>query len=161
MTGSETALVGLVIVLGLVGVVLPVLPGAVLVFGAILVWAYEVGSWTSWATFTVAAAVIIVSQVGKYVVPGRRLAADNVPRTTLLAGTLTAVVGFFVVPVVGLPLGFLLGIYVVERARLGRHAAAWPSTKAALRAVGLSLLIELAGALTAAGIWVVGAVFTA
>lgn len=161
MTGSETALVGLVIVVGLVGIVLPVLPGAALVFGAILGWAYAIGTWASWATFAVAAAVLIGSQVGKYVVPGRRLAAGHVPRSTLLAGTLAAIVGFFVVPVVGLPLGFLLGIYVVERGRLGRHAAAWPSTKSALRAVGLSLLIELAGALVAAGIWVVGAVLTA
>ena len=52
------------------------------------------------------------------------------------------VVGFFVIPVVGLFVGFVLGIYLAERRRVGQ-ADAWPSTKAALRAVGLSILIEL------------------
>lgn len=160
MSASGEVLVGLVILIGLVGIVLPVLPGAVLVLGAILVWAYAVGTWVGWATFAVAVAVILVSQVGKYVVPGRRLAADEVPRRTLLAGSLLGIIGFFVVPVIGLPLGFVLGVYAVERARLGAHARARRSTKAALRAVGLSLLIELLGAQIAAGSWLVVAVLT-
>ena len=52
-----------------------------------------------------------------------------------------------------------LGVYVAERRRLGAKAA-WPSTKAALRAVGLSILIELAAATLAACVWVVGVVVT-
>jgi hypothetical protein len=39
-------------------------------------------------------------------------------------------------------------------------AAAWPSTKHALRAVGLSILIELAAAVAATGIWVAGVLVT-
>lgn len=161
MTSSGTTLVGLVILLGLVGIVAPVLPGALLVLGAILVWAVEVGSVAGWLTFAVAAAALLVSQVAKYVVPGRRLADSKVPRSTMLVGGVVGIIGFFVVPVVGLPLGFILAVYVVERARLGSHAAAWPSTKAALRAVGLSMLIELAGALVAAGTWLVAVVLMA
>ncbi len=53
--------------------------------------------------------------------------------------------GFFVVPVIGAPLGFVLSIYVFERRRKGREAA-WPSTKQALRAIATSIGIELAGA---------------
>lgn len=146
-------LVALVIFIGLVGVVVPVLPGALLVLAAMLVWAVQVGSSASWATFAVAAVVIGVSQVAKYVVPGRRLAANGVRRSTLLAGAVTGIVGFFVVPIVGLPLGFVLAVYVVEYARNGRHAAAWSSTKAAVLAVGLSMLIELVGALLASAVW--------
>lgn len=157
VSSAATALVGLVILVGLVGIVLPVLPGAVLVFAAILVWAIEVGTSGGWLVFAVATVALAVSQVAKYVIPGRRLAADKVPRSTMLVGAVAGIVGFFVVPVVGLPLGFLLAVYVVERLRLGSHAAAWPSTKAALRAVGVSMLIELAGALVAAGVWSVAA----
>lgn len=161
MSGAGTALVALIILVGLVGIVLPVLPGAVLVFGAILVWAVEVDSSLAWGAFAISTIVLAVSQVAKYVIPGRRLAAERVPRSTLLVGTVVGIVGFFVVPVVGLLLGFVLGVYVVERGRLGSHAAAWPSTKAALRAVGLSLLIELAGALVATGTWLVAVLLTA
>ena len=56
-------------------------------------------------------------------------------------------------------IGFVLGVYVAERARVGA-AGAWPSTKAALRAVGVSILIELVAAFLAAATWVVGVVVT-
>ena len=39
-----------------------------------------------------------------------------------MIGGACGVVGFFVVPVVGLFLGFVLGVYVAERRRLGRRA---------------------------------------
>ena len=42
--------------------------------------------------------------------------------------------------------------------RLGSHQLAWPSTRHALGAVGLSILIELAGALLAAGAWLTAVV---
>jgi hypothetical protein len=93
----------------------------------------------------------------KYLVPGRRLQRAGVPGSTLLAGGVLGVVGFFVVPVVGLFVGFVLGVYLAELQRVGLDAA-WPSTRAALRAAGLSLLIELAAGLLAAAAWLVGAV---
>jgi hypothetical protein len=80
-----------------------------------------------------------------------------VPGRTLLAGGVLAVVGFFVIPVVGLPIGFVLGVYLSELQRVGR-ALAWPRTRSALRAVGVSILIELAAGLLAALTWLVGAV---
>ena len=51
-------------------------------------------------------------------------------------------VGFFVVPVVGGFLGFVLGVYLAERIKLGTDAAAWPSARHALNAIGLSMGIE-------------------
>ena len=83
----------------------------------------------------------------------------GIPSTTQWTGVAFGVVGFFVVPVIGLFLGFVLGVYVAERRRLGAEQA-WPSTKAALRAVGLSILIELAAGVLAAGCWAVGVVLT-
>jgi hypothetical protein len=103
--------------------------------------------------------VLAAGAVVKYAVPGRRLSAGGVPRNTLVVGAALGVVGFFVIPVVGVVVGFVLGIYLAERARLGA-AAAWPSTKQSMRAVGLSILIELAAAVLAALTWVVGVVVT-
>lgn len=160
MTSSGELLVGLVILAGLVGVVLPVLPGALLVLAAILFWAYQVGTATAWAVFAVTTVVLGVTQVAKYVLPSRRMAAGGVPQSTLLAGALVGIAGFFVIPVVGLVIGFVLGVYAAEYRRLGSHQRAWPSTTVALRAVGLSLAIELSGALVAAGIWLVAVVAT-
>jgi uncharacterized protein YqgC (DUF456 family) len=155
VTGTNI-LVGVAIAVGIVGVVVPVLPGSLLVVGAILVWALVVGSATGWAVFAVAAAFVLGGTVVKYAVPGRRLKRDGIAGSTLLAGAVLGVVGFFVVPVVGLPVGFVLGIYLAEWRRLGSHDLAWPSTVAALKAVGLSMLIELVACLAAALTWAVG-----
>ena len=70
-----------------------------------------------------------------------------------------AIVGFFVIPVIGMFIGFVVGVYAAERARVGA-AGAWPSTKAALRAVGVSILVELVAAFLAVATWVVGVVLT-
>jgi uncharacterized protein YqgC (DUF456 family) len=153
MSDPALVLVGLAIAVGIVGVVVPVLPGALLTWAAILVWALVVGSTTAWTVLGVATVAIGLAQVVKYLVPGRRLRDAGVPRQSILAGMLVAVVGFFVIPIVGFFLGFPLGVYLEERRRVGSHASAWQSTREALRAMGLSILIELAATLLAAGTW--------
>ena len=151
--------VALAILVGLVGVVVPVLPGAVLVLGAILVWATELGTRTGWVVFAVAALFLVIGTVAKYALPGRRLKQAGIPASTQWTGVAFGIVGFFVVPVIGLFLGFVLGMYVAERVRVGATAAG-PSTRAALSAVGLNVLIELVSTLLAAATWVVGVVVT-
>lgn len=66
-------------------------------------------------------------------------------------------VGFFVVPVVGLPLFFVVAVYLCELARVGATNA-WPSSLAAIRAAALSYGIEIATGLALAVAWG-GAVF--
>ncbi len=150
-------LVGVAVVIGLVGIFVPVLPGSVLILGAILVWTLEEGSPSAWLVFAVSATFLVLGGIVKYAVPGRRLKTAGVPNRTLWAGALLGLVGFFVIPVVGLFIGFVAGVYLAESRRLGRDRA-WPSTKHALKAVGLSLLIELAAALLAASVWFVAAI---
>jgi hypothetical protein len=149
----------LVIVVGLVGIVLPVLPGLLLIAIALVGWAAATGGVVAWALAGVGVLVLAAGALVKYAVAGRHLRARGVPNRTLVVGGLAGLVGFFVVPVVGLPLGFVLGVYVVELQRVGREQA-WPATRHALTAVGLALLIELAAGLLAAGVWVVGVAST-
>ncbi|GAA1151880.1 DUF456 domain-containing protein [Nocardioides aquiterrae] len=149
----------LVIAVGLVGILVPILPGSILVVAGVVGWAIAVGGPTAWAVAGVATALVVAGTVVKYVVPGRRLQVAGIPATTQWAGVLLGVVGFFVVPVVGLFLGFALGIYLAELARVGSKQA-WPSTLHSLKAVGLSIVIELAAALAATAVWVAGVVAT-
>ena len=128
--------------------------GSVLVGAGILVWAIAEGTGEAWTTFAVAALCLALGLVVKYAVPGRRLKAA-VPTSTLVVGGVAAVIGFFVVPVVGALVGFPIGIYLAERVRVG-HAGAWPSTRAALRALAHSMLIELLAALAATAVWIAG-----
>lgn len=149
----------LAVAVGLAGILVPVLPGSVLILGAVLAWAIAVGETAGWVVFGVAAAFLVVGTVVKYAVPGRRMKSAGVPNKTLLLGAVGAIVGFFVIPVVGLPLGFVLGIYGAEVQRVGETEAR-RTTVAALKAVGLSILIELTAGLLAAVALVVGIVVT-
>jgi uncharacterized protein YqgC (DUF456 family) len=158
VSGAEV-LVALAIAVGLVGILVPILPGSVLVLAAILVWAFEVGGATAWAVFGLAAAVLVAGAVVKYLVPNRRLKDAGIQGSTQWVGAALGVVGFFVVPVVGLFIGFVLGVYLAEYRRLGASAA-WPSTKHALKAVGTSILIELVAGVVATFVWVAGVVLT-
>jgi uncharacterized protein YqgC (DUF456 family) len=158
MTGVEV-LVALAIAVGLVGLVVPVLPGAILVWAAILLWGVVVGTATGWAVVATATVLIVGGQVVKYAIPGRQLKSSGVPSRSLIIGGLAAIVGFFVVPVVGVFIGFVVGIYASELQRVGARPAL-PSTRAALRAVGVSMLVELTSALLATAVWIVGVTIT-
>ncbi|HEX6338112.1 MAG TPA: DUF456 domain-containing protein [Jiangellaceae bacterium] len=158
MDSGGLILVGLGIVVGLVGIVVPILPGLLLIWGSVTVWAVIEQGTTAWIVLAIATAIALTSQVLKYVVPGRRLRDAGVPTRGILAGTVLGIVGFFVVPVVGLVLGFVAGIYLVERLRLRNHRSAWPSTVHALKAVGLAILIELFAGLLIATTWLIAVV---
>nr|WP_202387489.1 DUF456 domain-containing protein [Nocardioides flavescens] len=158
VTGVEL-LCALVIAVGLVGILVPILPGSILILGAAVAWAFSTGGVLAWSVAGVVTVVLTGGAVVKYLVPGRRLQVAGIPASTQWAGVALGVVGFFVVPVVGLFLGFVLGVYAAEHRRLGAQRA-WPSTKHALRAVGLSILIELAAGLVATLVWVGGVLAT-
>ncbi len=159
METGVTVLVGIAIFVGIVGIVVPILPGAILSLAAILVWAIVEGSATGWVVFSIAVVLIGASQVVKYVVPERRLREAGVPRRSMFFGVLLGIVGFFVIPVVGMFVGFPIGVYLSELQRQRDHALAWTSTKHALRETGVSILIELVGTSLAAAVWLIAVLF--
>jgi uncharacterized protein len=161
MSALGLTLVGLAIAVGIVGVVVPVLPGALLVWAAVLVWALIVQEPEGWLVLGVSSVAIAATQVLKYVVPARRLRGADVAEISLVLGLIVGVIGFFIVPVVGLFLGFPVGVFVGELLRLGDHRGAWDSTRAALGNVLLSIMIELFGALVAGGVWLAVVLVTA
>jgi hypothetical protein len=149
-------LVGLIMLVGLIGIVVPLLPGLALVWAAVLIWAFGEQTPAAWVFFGVATILALSGFLLQYLLPGRRMAKAGVTTSSTVAGAALGIVGFFVIPVIGAFLGFALGVYLAERIKLGTHAAAWPSTKHALKAVALSMGIELLTGLAIATTWVVG-----
>lgn len=156
---ATTVIAALLVAVGLVGILVPILPGSMLVIAGVLVWAWAEGSATGWTVFAAATALVAAGTVVKYVVPGRRLQVAGIPASTEWVGVLVGVVGFFVVPVVGLFVGFVLGVYLAELLRVGSKEA-WPSTVHSLKAVGLSIVVEFIAALGATVVWVGGVIAT-
>jgi uncharacterized protein YqgC (DUF456 family) len=144
------------ILVGMVGIVVPVIPGLLVVLAAVFVWAFDTGTTLAWTVFGISAVLWAAGLTLQYAVPGRRLREAGVRRSTLVLAVLVGVVGFFVIPVVGGPVGFVLGIYLVELGHSRDRASAWSSTRSALRAVFTSIGIELLAALAITVTWVVG-----
>jgi uncharacterized protein YqgC (DUF456 family) len=154
-----TVLAAVLVAVGIVGIALPVLPGLVLVVAGVAVWAVPRGDAVAWTVLGIVVAIAVIGSVAKYLLPGRALRESGVPGRTIAAGAVLGVIGFFVIPVLGLFIGFVLGVYLTELARLGGHDTAWPSTRQALAAVGWSIVIEMATGLLAAAVWVGALIF--
>ncbi|MDZ5442603.1 DUF456 domain-containing protein [Micromonospora sp. 4G57] len=151
----------LAILAGLAGVVVPGLPALPLCWGGVLVWALFGGAGPGrWAVLAAATVVAAGGTVVKYLWPGRNLRRTGVPTSSLLAGGLLGLVGFFVIPVVGLVIGFVAGVWGAERLRLGSNQLAWPATVQALKAAGLSMLVEFLAGVVIAALWVAGLLLT-
>jgi uncharacterized protein YqgC (DUF456 family) len=160
MTTAGVVLVALAIAVGLVGIIVPLLPGVLLVFAAIAVWAVVEHTVVSWVTLGVVTVLLGVTTVIKYMWPARRMRRAEVGSWSLFAGAVLGIVGFFVIPVLGLLIGFVLGVYLAELAHRRNQRVAWASTVHALKGVALSVGVELSGALLATVVWVVGLLLT-
>lgn len=155
MPAAGELLVALLMVVGLVGVVVPALPGLLLVWAAGVAWVWlDGGGPVRLTEGLLLTALLVAGTVAKYLLPARSAAGAGAPRTTLVLGAAGAVLGFFVIPVVGFAVGGVGVVLLVELARLHDVPAAWRSTWAVLRAIGLGVLIEMGTAVLMIGTWV-------
>lgn len=150
---TTTIIAATLMAVGIAGLVVPALPGLLCVLGGVLVWALGHSGPTAWTVFAVACVIAGVGYVVQYLVPGRHLTRAGVPGRSSLAGVACGVVGFFLIPVVGLLIGFVVGVLFAELLRQRSFDHAWASTRVAVKAALLSVWIELLAALVIAIGW--------
>lgn len=148
------------IAIGLVGILVPLLPGTLLVYGAIAVWAFVERGTTAWVVLGVVTALLGAGLLVKYLWPVKRMRAADVSGVTLAAGGVLGVIGFFVIPVVGLVIGFVAGVFAAELIGRRDRRRAWASTVHAVKGAALSVGVELAAGLLATATWVAGVVLS-
>ncbi|MGZ8803175.1 MAG: DUF456 domain-containing protein [Mycobacterium sp.] len=156
MSTAGIVLIALAIAVGLAGIIVPILPGGLLVIAAIGVWAFVENTTVSWVTFGIAAVFFLAAEIIKYTWPVKRMRRAEVRTSVLVIGAVAGVVGFFVIPVIGLLIGFVAGVFAAELAVRRDFTRAWASTLHALKGVALSVGVELTGALLATVAWVIG-----
>ena len=149
-------IVAVVMAVGAIGTIVPLLPGLALVWGAGLVYGLVEGfGAVGVVAFAVMTVVAAAAAVAGWVVPHRRASGAGAGRGSVWLGVAAAVVGFFVVPVVGLALGGVLGVYVGEHLRTRDAGMAWTSTRATITGFGIAALLQFAAALAMIVVWVV------
>lgn len=149
------ALTAAAMAVGLVGTVVPMIPGLVVMWAAALVYGLAAGFGP---TGTLAFGVITVLLLGgtglSYVVPHRAGVRGGVPRSSLQLGIAGAVVGFFVIPVIGLPIGAVLGVLAGEHHRLGDWSAAWRITRAVVVGFVKAAVFEVLTGVVILAVWI-------
>lgn len=149
-------LVAVAMAVGVVGTVVPVVPGLALVWAAALAYGivdgFDAVGIVAMVVITLLGALGIVSGVA---IPRRAAGASGAATSSLWLGGALAIVGFFAVPVVGLPLGGALGVFVGEQLRTRDPGVAWRVTRATLTGFGLAALAQLGAGLAMVAAWVV------
>ena len=147
-------LVALAMAIGVAGTVVPFVPGLGLVWVAALVYGIAAGfGVVGWMAFVVITTLGGVGVAAGVVLPHRAARGGGATPLSIVLGAVLGVIGFFVVPVVGLPLGGVLGIFLGETLRTRDAAAAWRATLATLKGFGLATLAQLAAGLAMAIVW--------
>jgi len=151
---AVTFLVGMAMLAGLAGVLIPWFPDILLIWGAGLVYGILVGwgTWGPWlfALMTVAALVGFFAEVAVSVAGARVGGASG---WGILAGLILAVVGMIVFSPLGALIGLALGMLLVEgwRQRNLRKAAA--ATLGAVIGWGASFLVKFSLSLWMVLLW--------
>lgn len=149
----QLLLVGLVMLLGLSGSLVPGLPGPLLVWAAVFWWAVTEQTPAAWWLTGASTALLVLNRAVQTLLLLRAHRRADIRRRPLLVAGGTATVGFFVLPVVGVVPGFLAGVYLWSRHRFGSHGAAVASTRRVMRAGGWKALTELSACLLVVGSW--------
>ena len=152
-----TVLCGLAILVGVAGTVIPVLPGSFLIGLSLLAWAIWGGEGTTgWVVFAVGMVFVLAGMAASTVLAGRKLRQHRIPNRSVVAGIVLGIAGMFIIPVVGLFVGFAAGLLLSELHRTRDFRTALTTSWAALKATGLGMLAEFGLACLAASTWVIG-----
>lgn len=112
---TATILVLIVMLIGLAGTLLPILPGILLMWAAAIGYGFAVG----WSGAGVAVVVLSTLLSGLAIVLGvvlpKRAAEESGASTrSQIAAAVGAIIGFFVIPVIGIVIGAIVGIALSE-----------------------------------------------
>jgi len=142
-------------VVGLAGTLLPVLPGLWLIWAAGVVYGLAavdgVATWTLIAAMTVLA---IAGTAAGYVLPQRQAASVGVPWWGQILSASAAVVGVFVIPLVGAAIGFVVGVFAVMLLRTRRLHDSFSATWATIKAMALASGAQFVVGFLMVAVWV-------
>ena len=148
-------LVGLAMLVGIIGTIIPLLPGLPVVWAAALVYGVLEGfGLVGWICFAVITAVAIGGMIAGFVVPQRQVQGGGAPFSTTVVGIIGAVIGFFVIPVVGIVIGAVVGVLLAEKVRTRDWSQAWASTKRAIIGFGIGALVQMGAGVVMMATWV-------
>ncbi len=148
-------LAALVMLLGLAGIVLPVLPGLVLIWGAALGYGLLAG-WGSSGPWLFALITLLglAGMASELWVTGAGAKIGGASTWAIVAGVVLALIGLVFFSPIGAILGLAIGVIGVEYLRLRNWRRAVKATGATLAGCGVSYGVKLLLAVGMIGAWI-------
>lgn len=148
-------LTGAAMAIGVLGTLIPIVPGVGLVWIAALAW----GALTGFdAVAAVAMALITaLAAFGLYLgvrIPQKTASAEGLSTSGLVVGVVGALVLAFALPVLGAPIGFVLGVWIVRLRATGDPGSALQSSIRTTVALVRASAAQFAVAIGMALVWV-------
>ncbi len=138
------ALAVVVMLLGLVGIVVPMLPGTILIFGAALVYAVLDGfQAVGWPTLAVLGVLTLVATTADIWATSVGAKAGGASGWSVVAGLAGGLVGMLVLSLPGAIIGAVLAVLLVEVRRVGDWGLAFKAGGGWLLGWLLSVVLQL------------------
>lgn len=142
-SSDVTLVVGIAMVAGLIGTLVPLVPGLWLILGAAIFYGVTQGFGGIGAiAMVVIVGLFLFGSLVSLVLARRSAARVGAPRMSMVAAVVGGVIGLFVIPFLGFVIGAVVGMLLAERTRLGDWASASRVTFAATKGYLLGMFIE-------------------
>jgi hypothetical protein len=147
-----------VMVIGLLGLVVPLIPGLVIIWLAALGYGLFAGFGTlGWVMFALITVLMIVGSLIDNVLMGAKAHESGAPWWVVLVALVAGVAGNFLLPIIGGLVAALLALFLIEYARRNDAKKAWESMKGMLIGCGWAFVIRFIMGLFMIGFWLIWA----
>jgi uncharacterized protein len=141
-------LIILSLIVGLVGTLIPLLPGSLLMWLAILfyglLYGFETLTWGGFALISLIALVTGTADIWLTMIGAKKGGAS---RRSQLFGLLGAIIGTFIVPLLGTIIGYMAGVLLAEYQKRQDWDLALRASLGGLAGYGIASLIQFSGGL--------------
>ncbi len=149
------------IILGIVGIIVPLIPGIILIYLAVLTYVFAYGIETiGWATFAIITLIALVAGTSDLWMSYWGAKTGGASGRALLYGTVGAIVGSFFAPLIGTLIGYAAGLLLGEYQKQGDWALAWKASAGGLAGWGVATAVQMAGGLVILGLFLWQVLFT-
>lgn len=161
METLATIVILIVMLTGLAGTIVPAVPGIGMMWIASIIY----GFWVGWDSLGIVLAIIITiitvaAMVAGFVLPKRAASDAGAATWSQWAAVLGAIIGFFIIPVIGIVIGALVGIGIAEYLDKGDWDQARTSTIAVAKGFGVSALVQFGLGAVIVLVWAAWAALT-
>jgi uncharacterized protein YqgC (DUF456 family) len=158
---SHVLLIGLVfsaMLVGLLGLIIPVYPGLNIIWIAALIYAIVDGfTWPAWLYFSFITLFMIVGNLADNYFINIRARKTGASWLAIGVGYIAGIVGTFIIPLLGGLLFSILGVLVVELIRKKDWKIAWVTTREMALGFGWAVVVRIGIGAIMIGIWLVWA----